>query len=133
MNRVGASTAKAVEPESGDVRLKPPQSLRSGTGYQRLGVQMPNAPGETSHERNHNPSSVESTPSELQVGAGETLQPASDQKGLRAFYELFGRLGLTMINEATLEECLNAGTAEIDRLHEAARSPQPASEPTEEK
>jgi len=59
------------------------------------------------------------------VQVAEILRPEIErltrehQKALRAFYDLFGRLRLTMINEATLEECLDSGKAKIDLLYEA--------------
>lgn len=46
------------------------------------------------------------------------------QKTLRAFYSLFGSLGLCMICEATLEDCLEAGIKEIDRLQQIRKRAQ---------
>ena len=43
----------------------------------------------------------------------------SEQTALRAFYDLFGQLGMTMINEATLEQCLVCGINEIGELRKS--------------
>lgn len=45
----------------------------------------------------------------------------AQQEALKSFHALFGRLGLTMINEATLSDCLVAGINEIDELHSSER------------
>lgn len=45
-----------------------------------------------------------------------------EQSALRAFYALFGRLALTMVGEAMIEECLAAGISKIDALHAMERA-----------